>query len=291
VPFGILHSLPLAIISVRLSSAWFLHVRMNCPSRNDEPPDDHGWNQSPPIFSADLTTRQDLNGMVNLRATRTSGSSSTTRKDQAGDAVDGRHAKDRPPRLPLAFGSNGKTAPTPSERARSPRQSTPSMPSPYPTQVPRSRALLTAQHVRRTIAKFGTFIGPGFMIAVAYIDPGNYSTDVAAGAATRFKLLFIILMSNVFAILLQSLAVRLGTVTGLNLAEHCRAHLPRWLNLFLYFLGEAAIIATDIAEVDFFLSKSAIRLMLTLPIGHWLSHSAQSASQDPPCCWLRSNHG
>ncbi len=252
---------------------------MNCPSRNDEPPHDHGWNQSPPIFSAALTTRQDLNGMVNLRAMRTSGSSNTTTKDQAGDAVDGGHAKDRPPRLSLPSGSKGKAGSTPGERARSPsRQSTPSMPSPYPTQVPRSRAVLKAQHVGRSIAKFGTFIGPGFMIAVAYIDPGNYSTDVAAGAATRFKLLFIVLMSNVFAIVLQSLAVRLGTVTGLNLAEHCRAHLPRWLNLFLYFLGEAAIIATDIAEVDFVLPKSAIRLMLTFLLGYWLSYSAESAS-------------
>lgn len=89
------------------------------------------------------------------------------------------------------------------------------------------------------------------MVAVAYIDPGNYSTDVAAGAETKFKLLFIVLMSNVFAIVLQSLAVRLGSVTGLNLAENCRAHLPRWLNWSLYALGEGAIIATDIAEVSF----------------------------------------
>ena len=88
------------------------------------------------------------------------------------------------------------------------------------------------------------------MIAVAYIDPGNYSTDVAAGSAYRFKLLFIILMSNLFAIFLQSLCIKLGTVTGLNLAEHCREHLPRWLNYFLYFLAESAIIATDIAEVN-----------------------------------------
>ena len=99
------------------------------------------------------------------------------------------------------------------------------------------------------VRKFGRFVGPGFMIAVAYIDPGNYSTDIVAGASTRFKLLFIVLMSNVFAIFLQSLAIRLGTVTGLNLAEHCRRHLPRWLNFVLYILAEAAIIATDIAEV------------------------------------------
>ena len=88
------------------------------------------------------------------------------------------------------------------------------------------------------------------MISVAYIDPGNYSTDVSAGAATKYKLLFIVLMSNVFAIVLQSLAVRLGTVTGLNLAQHCKAHLPRWLNVFLYVVGECAIVATDIAEVS-----------------------------------------
>ena len=97
--------------------------------------------------------------------------------------------------------------------------------------------------------KFATFVGPGFMVAVAYIDPGNYATDVAAGASTRFQLLFIVLMSNLFAVVLQSLAIRLGTVTGLNLAEHCRANLPKWMNIALYVLAEAAIIATDIAEV------------------------------------------
>lgn len=81
------------------------------------------------------------------------------------------------------------------------------------------------------------------------VDPGNYSTDISAGAENQFRLLFIILMSNLFAIFLQCLSIKLGTVTGLNLAEACRAYLPRWLNYFLYFLAEAAIIATDIAEV------------------------------------------
>jgi metal iron transporter len=76
---------------------------------------------------------------------------------------------------------------------------------------------------------------------VAYIDPGNYSTDVAAGATYRFRLLFIILMANFFAIYLQSLCIKLGTVTGLNLAEACRAFLPRWLNIVLYLMAEAAV--------------------------------------------------
>lgn len=61
-------------------------------------------------------------------------------------------------------------------------------------------------------------------------------------------------MSNLFAIFLQCLSIKLGTVTGLNLAEACRAFLPRWLNYFLYFLAEAAIIATDIAEVRLYYS-------------------------------------
>ncbi|KAJ4376849.1 NRAMP-like transporter smf-3, partial [Neurospora sp. IMI 360204] len=89
----------------------------------------------------------------------------------------------------------------------------------------------------------------GVMISVAYIDPGNYATDIAAGASYRFQLLFIVLLSNLFAILLQSLAIKLGTVTGLDLSSACRAFLPRWLNYSVYALAEIAIIATDIAEV------------------------------------------
>lgn len=87
------------------------------------------------------------------------------------------------------------------------------------------------------------------LTSIIIVDPGNYSTDIAAGSSYRFKLLFVVLLSNLFAILLQSLAIQLGTVTGLDLAEACRAYLPRWLNYFLYVLAEVAIIATDIAEV------------------------------------------
>ncbi|PMD29139.1 natural resistance-associated macrophage protein [Hyaloscypha variabilis F] len=115
--------------------------------------------------------------------------------------------------------------------------------------------------VRDMVVKFGTFVGPGFMIAVAYIDPGNYSTDVAAGATYRFKLLFIVMMSNVFAVFLQSLCIKLGSVSGLNLAEACRKFLPRWLNISLYIMAEAAIIATDISEVI----GTAIAINLLIP--------------------------
>ncbi|EWG51736.1 manganese transporter [Fusarium verticillioides 7600] len=129
-----------------------------------------------------------------------------------------------------------------------------------PTRDP-SAWLLHLQRWKKALIKFLSFIGPGFIIAVAYIDPGNYSTDIAAGASYRFKLLFIVLLSNLFAIFLQSLAIKLGTVSGLNLAEACRAFLPRWLNIILYIFAEIAIIATDIAEVIGF----AIALNLLFP--------------------------
>ncbi|KAF5607489.1 manganese transporter [Fusarium pseudoanthophilum] len=127
--------------------------------------------------------------------------------------------------------------------------------------TPRRDSSARLSRCKKTLVKFLSFIGPGFIIAVAYIDPGNYSTDIAAGASYRFKLLFIVLLSNLFAIFLQSLAIKLGTVSGLNLAEACRAFLPRWLNIILYIFAEIAIIATDIAEVIGF----AIALNLLFP--------------------------
>ncbi|KAL7938487.1 natural resistance-associated macrophage domain-containing protein [Trichoderma chlorosporum] len=125
----------------------------------------------------------------------------------------------------------------------------------------RTRRRTPLARLKHVLMTFGKFVGPGFMVSVAYIDPGNYSTDIAAGSSYRFKLLFIVLLSNLFAILLQSLAIQLGTVTGLDLASACRVYLPRWLNYFLYALAEVAIIATDIAEVI----GTAIALNLLIP--------------------------
>ncbi|KAK7515306.1 divalent metal ion transporter [Phyllosticta citriasiana] len=127
-----------------------------------------------------------------------------------------------------------------------------------------SRFIDYAIELRRILYKYAKFVGPGMMVAVAYIDPGNYATDVAAGASFRFGLLFIILMSNIFAILLQSLAVKLGSVTGMNLAETCREFCPFWLNIILYFFAESAIIATDIAEVIG--TAVSLNLLLHIPL-------------------------
>lgn len=101
----------------------------------------------------------------------------------------------------------------------------------------------------RSLKKYASFIGPGIMVSVAYMDPGNYSTAVSAGADYEYKLLIIVFISNLFAVVLQCLCVKLGTVTGLDLAEMCRLTLPPWLNLLLYACTEIAIIATDLAEV------------------------------------------
>ncbi|ODV62212.1 putative divalent metal ion transporter SMF3 [Ascoidea rubescens DSM 1968] len=97
--------------------------------------------------------------------------------------------------------------------------------------------------------KYMKFVGPGIMVSVAYMDPGNYSTSVSAGSNYAYKLLFAIFISNIFAIILQCLCVKLSSVTGLDLAENCHKNLPPWLNISIYVLAEFAIIATDLAEV------------------------------------------
>lgn len=101
----------------------------------------------------------------------------------------------------------------------------------------------------RVMRKYLKFIGPGIMVSVLYLDPGNYSSSVSAGFTHKYKLLFSILVSTMMACFLQILCIKLGTVTGLDLAQNCREHLPHRLNVSLYILLEIAIIATDLAEV------------------------------------------
>ncbi|KAI8389230.1 natural resistance-associated macrophage protein-domain-containing protein [Blakeslea trispora] len=117
------------------------------------------------------------------------------------------------------------------------------------------------QRTRNYLKTLGKFVGPGFMIAVGYLDPGNWATDMEGGSSFGYRLLFVILISNVIAVFLQNLTIRLGTVSGLDLAAASRKHFHRYLNFFLYVLAEIAIIATDIAEVI----GSAIALNLLFP--------------------------
>jgi manganese transport protein len=100
-----------------------------------------------------------------------------------------------------------------------------------------------------TWRKLLAFGGPGYLVAVGYMDPGNWATDIAGGSAFGYTLLSVILLSNLMAIVLQSLTVRLGVATGLDLAQACRAYYPRPMNLALWALCELAIIACDLAEL------------------------------------------
>ena len=93
------------------------------------------------------------------------------------------------------------------------------------------------------------FIGPAYLVSVGYMDPGNWATDLQGGAAYGFQLIWILLLSNIMAILLQSLSARLGIVRRLDLAQVNRETYPKFVNFCLYLLAELAIAATDLAEV------------------------------------------
>src|SRR6476660_1837588 len=93
------------------------------------------------------------------------------------------------------------------------------------------------------------FFGPAYMISVGYMDPGNWATDIAGGSKFGYSLLWVLVMSNFIAILLQSFCARLGIVTGKDLAQASRENYPPFVNIFLYILAEIAIAACDLAEV------------------------------------------
>jgi len=108
------------------------------------------------------------------------------------------------------------------------------------------------------------FAGPGYMVAVGYMDPGNWASDIAGGSRFGYTLLSVVLLSNMMAILLQSLAVKLGVVTGRDLAQACRDHYSRPVSFALWILCEVAIAACDLAEVIG--SAIALNLLFGIPL-------------------------
>lgn len=217
---------------------------MNCPSRTDDTLEHPGWNQNPPLFSPDTTTCNDFNGTANSKAHRKHATGTGTAVGDDAMNIDC-HPHIRDDQNPvIRKPADGKAIAVVSGDESPPKNSSRS-----PHRLFKTYITSSAMHCAHILVKYSRFIGPGFLIAVSYIDPGNYATDVAAGSSFRYALLFIVLLSNLFAILLQSLCIKLGTVTGLNLAENCREHLPRWIVYILYVFAEAAIVATDIAEV------------------------------------------
>src|SRR5438270_3219454 len=93
------------------------------------------------------------------------------------------------------------------------------------------------------------FAGPAYLVSVGYMDPGNWATDLEGGARFGYKLLWVLVMSNIMAVLLQTLSARLGIVRGRDLAQACRETYPRAVNFALWVLCEIAVAACDLAEV------------------------------------------
>ncbi|MFZ3376514.1 MAG: Nramp family divalent metal transporter, partial [Chthoniobacterales bacterium] len=129
------------------------------------------------------------------------------------------------------------------------------------TEVHRSIVVpVTASFWRKLLA----FSGPGFLVAVGYMDPGNWATDLAGGAKFGYALLFIVMLSNFMAILLQHLSIKLGVATGRDLAQACRDHYSTPTVWFLWILCEIAIAACDLAEVVG--SAIALQLLFGIPL-------------------------
>src|SRR5699024_2719902 len=102
---------------------------------------------------------------------------------------------------------------------------------------------------KSTWKRFLSFLGPAYLVGVGYVDPGNWATDIAGGSQFGYKLIWVLLMSNLIAILLQSLCTRLGIVRGRDLAQASREAYNPFVNFILYILAEIAMVATDLAEV------------------------------------------
>ncbi|MEI7664624.1 MAG: Nramp family divalent metal transporter [Synechococcaceae cyanobacterium ELA263] len=114
------------------------------------------------------------------------------------------------------------------------------------------------------LTTFLRVLGPGYLVAVGYMDPGNWATDLAAGSSYGYELLWVVAISSLMAMLLQSLCCRLGIASGLDLAQACARVLPEPLRLPLWLLAELAIVACDIAELVG--SAIALHLLLGLPL-------------------------
>lgn len=130
--------------------------------------------------------------------------------------------------------------------------------------LPEVHASLHIPKSASIVRKMLAFAGPGFLVSVGYMDPGNWATDLAGGSRFNYTLLSVIMLSNLMAILLQSLAVKLGVVSGRDLAQACRDHFSKPVSFGLWVLCEIAIAACDLAEVIG--SAIALQLLFGIPL-------------------------
>jgi manganese transport protein len=133
--------------------------------------------------------------------------------------------------------------------------------------VQEATAVLEGTSKKGRLAQLLPFLGPAFIASVAYVDPGNFATNIAAGAKFGYTLLWVIIASNLMAMLIQTLSAKLGIATGQNLAEQCRNHFPKPLVYTMWFLMELVAIATDLAE--FLGAALGFNLLLGIPL--WIA--------------------
>jgi manganese transport protein len=130
-----------------------------------------------------------------------------------------------------------------------------------------AHAVLSGHSRKNWFARLLPFLGPAFIASIAYVDPGNFATNIQGGAQFGYELLWVILGSNLMAMLLQALSAKLGIATGKNLAEHCRERFPRQVVWAMWVLMELVAMATDLAE--FLGAAVALNLLFGLPL--WIA--------------------
>src|ERR1041385_6998538 len=117
---------------------------------------------------------------------------------------------------------------------------------------------------RRGVRAYLPFAGPAVVASIAYMDPGNFATNIQAGAKYGYQLLWVVLLANLIAMLFQALSAKLGIVTGRNLAEMCRNHYPKPVAIAMWIVSEIAAMATDLAE--FLGGAIGLSLLFGLPL-------------------------
>jgi manganese transport protein len=117
---------------------------------------------------------------------------------------------------------------------------------------------------RKGISALLPFLGPAFIASIAYVDPGNFATNIQGGSQFGYKLLWVVVLANLMAMLIQKMSAKLGIATGKNLSEMCRDHLPKWMTFFMWGISEVAAMATDLAE--FLGATLALNLLLHIPM-------------------------
>src|SRR5271163_758458 len=162
-----------------------------------------------------------------------------------------------PPQLEAETAPSAESSAAPSSSSVNPRAA--SLPS-----LPESHRTIPISHSASWFRKILAFAGPGYLVAVGYMDPGNWATDIGGGSKFGYTLLSVILISNLMAMFLQGLSAKLGIATGRDLAQACREHYSRRTSIALWIVCEIAIAACDLAEV--LGSAVALKLLFGLPL-------------------------